>query len=37
MAESRRHRNRGWLFREPYVLEVVGVLVLEGIFAREGA
>jgi hypothetical protein len=28
MAESRLHRNRGGHFREPDVLEVVGVLVL---------
>jgi hypothetical protein len=40
MAESRLHRNRGGLFREPDVLEVVGVLVLVlvlgGISAVEG-
>jgi hypothetical protein len=36
MAESRLHRNRGGLFREPGVLEVVGVLVLVRIFAVEG-
>jgi hypothetical protein len=36
MAGSRLHWNRGGLFREPDVLEVVGVLVLGGIFAVEG-
>ena len=37
MAESRLHQNRGGLFRESNVLEVVGVLLLGVIFAVEEA